>query len=158
VHEKGMSLEIANTVFGGSRIGGLFATFLMGLVLDRFNLKIILITILLVTGASTVIIAITTDFWLLVSMLVIQATISVTFFPTAITTISRLTHIAERSTFMGLTLAISSIFGAGLTPVIMGFVADQWNFSIGIFFMGLLAVVSCLLINKLSLFKTAPSG
>ena len=150
VKEKEIALEFANTVFGISRVGGLFATILTGFILDRFVVKKMLIFIILVTGLSTIGIALAPGFWLLVAMLVIQATVSVTFFPTAITMISKLTQLEERSTFMGMTMAISSVCGAGVSPVALGFVADRWNFSIGILIMGILTSLSCLFIDKLS--------
>ena len=154
VKEKEIALEFANTVFGISRVGGLFATILTGFILDRFVVKKMLIFIILVTGLSTIGIALAPGFWLLVAMLVIQATVSVTFFPTAITMISKLTQLEERSTFMGMILATASVFGAGLSPIALGFVADRWSFGMGILAMGILTSVSCLLIKKLSAFSS----
>jgi NNP family nitrate/nitrite transporter-like MFS transporter len=150
VKEKGMTLEFANTVFGISRIGGLAATILTGFMIDRFDTKKILILIILVTGLSTIGISLAPVFGLLVSMLVVQATISVTFFPTAIMTISKLTPLEERGTFMGMTLAIASTCGAGMSPVALGFVADRWSFGIGILVMGILTAFSSVFIRKLS--------
>ncbi|MBN1847130.1 MAG: MFS transporter [Deltaproteobacteria bacterium] len=151
VKEKGIALEFANTVFGISRVGGLFATIYIGFILDRFNVKNILTFIILVTGLSTVGIALAPVFWLLVCMLIIQATVCMTFFPTAIMTISKLTPLEERGTFMGMTLAIASTCGGGMSPVALGFVADRWSFGIGILVMGVLTALSSIFIRKLSL-------
>ena len=149
VTERGMQLEVANTIFGISRIGGVFATILVGFLIDRFAVKKILFIILLITGLATVGMALAQIVWLLVGMLVIQATVSVAFFPVAVTAISTITPVDERSTFVGLTLAVSGIIGMGLVPVGLGAVADIWNFQIGIFVTGVVIMLSCMMIRGL---------
>jgi NNP family nitrate/nitrite transporter-like MFS transporter len=149
VTEKGMQVEAANTIFGISRIGGVFATILVGFVLDRYSVKKILFTILFITGLSTVGMALAQVLWLLVGMLVIQATVSMVFFPAAVTAISSITPPEERTTFIGVTLGISSLFCFGFFPVGLGAVADTWNFQIGILAMGVLIILSCALIRRL---------
>jgi predicted MFS family arabinose efflux permease len=153
VTEKGMQVEMANTIFGVSRIGGVFATILVGFVLDRYSVKKILFTILFITGLSTVGIALAQVLWLLVGMLVIQATVSMVFFPAAITAVSSITPPEERTTFIGVTLAISFLFCFGIFPVGLGAVADKWNFQIGILAMGVLTTLSCALIRRLKELK-----
>lgn len=149
VKEKGIELELANTIFGVSRIGGVFATILVGFLIDRFAVKKILFTILLITGLATVGMAFAQVFWLLVGALIIQATVGVAFFPAAVMAISLTTPLDERSTFVGLTLACSGIIGMGLVPVGLGAVADIWNFQIGILVTGVLIMLSCVLIRGL---------
>jgi NNP family nitrate/nitrite transporter-like MFS transporter len=149
VTEKGIQMELANTIFGFSRIGGLFATILTGFVLDRIPVKKILFIILFITGISTMGMALAPVLWLLVVMLIIQATVSVAFFPSAITAISKITRLEERSTFMGMTVAIASTFGIGLVPVVLGAVADRWDFQVGILVLGSLIILSCMLIKGL---------
>jgi NNP family nitrate/nitrite transporter-like MFS transporter len=149
VTERGLPLELANTIFGVSRIGGLCATILIGFVLDRYPVRGILFIIVLITGLSTIGVALAQVFWLLVGMLVIQATVSVAFSPSAIMAISKITRLEERSTFMGITVAIASIWGVGITPIGLGAVADTWNFQIGIFVLGVLSTLSCVLMRGL---------
>jgi NNP family nitrate/nitrite transporter-like MFS transporter len=149
VTEKGMQVESANTIFGLSRIGGVLATMLVGFLVDRFAVKKILFTIMFITGLSTVGIALAQVLWLLVGMLVIQATVSMVFFPAAITAISAITPAEERTTFIGTIIAISSLFCYGLFPVGLGAVADKWNFQIGILVMGIMTILSCALIRRL---------
>jgi NNP family nitrate/nitrite transporter-like MFS transporter len=149
VKEKGMLLETANSVFGISRVGGVFVTMLIGFVLDRYGVKKILIIILLTTGLSTVGLAVAEMFWILVVMLAIQATVSVVFFPVAIVGVSKLTTLSERSIFTAIILAITVIVGSGITPVLLGAVADAWNFKIGIFVAGVLTAGTCLLFRYL---------
>jgi NNP family nitrate/nitrite transporter-like MFS transporter len=149
VTEKGMQVQAANTIFGISRIGGVFATMLIGFFLDRYSVKKILFTILFITGLSTVGMALAQVLWLLVGMLVIQATISMAFFPAAITAVSSITPPEERTTFIGVTLGISSLICFGVFPVGLGAIADKWSFQIGILAAGILITLSCALIRRL---------
>ena len=144
VKENGMSLETANTIFGFSRIGGFIVAIIAGFLVDRYGAKKILFLVILFTGLSTMSLALVQTIPFLVVMLFVQATIYPAFFPVALVAISRLTDFNERSIFTGTTMAIGVIFGIGLTPVILGAVADVWNFKIGIFSLGVLTTVSCI--------------
>jgi NNP family nitrate/nitrite transporter-like MFS transporter len=144
VKENGMSLETANTIFGFSRIGGFIAAIIAGFLVDRYGAKKILFLVILFTGLSTMGLGLAQTIPFLVVMLFVQATIYPAFFPVALVAISRLTDFNERSIFTGTTIAIGVIFGIGLTPVILGAVADVWNFKVGIFSLGALTTVSCI--------------
>ena len=144
VKENGISLETANTIFGFSRIGGFFVAITAGFLVDRYRAKKILFLVILFTGLSTMSLALAQTIPFLVVMLFVQATIYPAFFPVALVAMSRLTDFNERSIFTGTTIAIGVIFGMGLTPVILGAVADVWNFKVGIFFLGALTTVSCI--------------
>lgn len=149
IKERGIQFGLANAIFGFSRVGGLFATILIGFVLDRYAVKKILFIIIIITGLSTIGVALAQAFWLLVGMLIIQATVSMAFYPSIITAISKLTIIDERGAFMGMTIGIGSIFGVGISPIGLGMVADRWSFQIGIFVLGILTIMSCMLIREL---------
>ncbi len=144
VKENGMSLETANTIFGFSRIGGFFVAIAAGFFVDRYRAKKILFLVILFTGLSTMSLALAQTIPFLVVMLFVQATINPAFFPVAFVAISKLTDFNERSIFTGTTIAIGVIFGIGLTPVILGAVADIWNFKVGIFSLGALTTLSCI--------------
>ncbi len=149
VSERGMDLGFANRIFGISRVGSLFITLLIGFALDRYKVKNIMGFILLSTGISTVALALAQSFWVLSAMLLIQATVCFAFFPVTLTAIAKLTEPHERSSFTGATLGISTILGVGLSPVILGAIADAWNFQVGIFMIGLLVCLSCLFLRWL---------
>jgi NNP family nitrate/nitrite transporter-like MFS transporter len=148
VTEKGMDLETANTVFGFSRSGGLILTFLAGFLADRYGAKKVLLFSLLATGASTAGMALAQTFPLLVTILFMQATFCTMFFPVGLVAISKVTDFNERSLFTGITIAFGVIFGAGLTPFLLGAVADSWSFHAGILFQGLLTIFSSVLLRE----------
>ncbi len=83
----------------------------------------------------------------LVAMLILQATVCIGFFPVAFVAISKLTNFDERSIFTGTTMAIGVVFGLGLTPFVLGAVADVWNFQCGILVLGVLTMLSCMLLR-----------
>ncbi|MGD2124686.1 MAG: MFS transporter [Desulfobacteraceae bacterium] len=149
VKEKGLQLEVANTIFGVSRIGGFFVAMLAGFLADRYGVKRILSLALLATGLSTIGLAAAQPFPLLVAMLITQATVGTAFFPVGLVALSKLTTLTERSAFTGGTIAIGVVVGLGLTPALLGAVADIWNFQIGIFVLGAFAALSCMLVSKL---------
>jgi MFS family permease len=149
VKERGIQMELANSIFGLSRVGSFVSTILIGFVIDRFNLKRILLFLALATGITTVGLSLAHSFWLLVVMLLAQATFSIAFFPAGLVAISKITDLNERSLFTGVLMGIAGLMGPGLAPFILGAVADAWNFQIGIFIMGLLCTLSCLLFKAL---------
>jgi len=140
VKERGIPLELANTIFGVSRVGGLFVP-LAGFLADRYGAKRLLLLIVLTTGIATTGLAWARDFNLLVMMLILQATAATAFFPVGLLSISKLTDVRERSTFIGATIAFGVTMG-GFTPLVLGAVADVWNFQIGILILGILIICS----------------
>jgi len=149
VTEKGVDLGTANAVLGFSRLGGLVFTFVAGFMTDRFGTKRVLLFSLLINGASILGMALARYFPLLVSMLAVQGSFSSVFFPVGLVAISKITDFNERSFFTGAAAAFGVIFGFGLTPFILGAVADVWSFQVGIFSLGLFTAVPCVMLRKL---------
>lgn len=147
VKEKGLPIGAANTLFGISRVGGFLAMILVSLILDRFSVRKILIIIVLVTGLSTMGTALAGNYHLLITMLVIQATFSVVFFPVGLTVISRITTQRERGIFTGIAISAAGIFGPGISPVILGAIADVYSFAIGILIVGVVTTLSTICIK-----------
>lgn len=147
VKEKGMNLEFANTIFGFSRIGGFFVIIMAGFLVDRYGVRKILFLMLLAAGLTTTGLALAQGVPVLVAMLILQATFCSGFFPVGLVAISKLTSLNERSTFTGTTAAIGVLVGLGLTPFVLGAIADVWNFQIGILFLGVLTTLSCILLR-----------
>ncbi|HUT71203.1 MAG TPA: MFS transporter [Desulfatiglandales bacterium] len=149
VKERMMNIEVANTVFGFSRVGGIAATILIGFVLDRYDIKKILLIVLLTSGLSTIGLALAHKFWILVVMLFIQPTIGMAFFPIGLMAISRITSVNERGIFTGTALSLAAMGGMGLAPLCLGAVADAWSFQVGILLMGIATMVSCVFLKGL---------
>jgi NNP family nitrate/nitrite transporter-like MFS transporter len=150
VKERGMQLETANTIFGFSRVGGFFINITAGFLIDHYGAKRILFIVLFITGLFTLGVALAHNLIFLMTMLIFQATFSPGFFPIGLVTISKLTESNERSLFTGATIAVGTLVGAGLTPAVLGVVADVVNFQIGILFLGVLVMASCSLVRGIA--------
>lgn len=149
IKEKGMAFHSANALFGISRAGGLLIIVLIGFLLDRYSLKKIFTATFLMMGVSTMGLALAPNHWLLGTMLVAQATISTMFFPAGIMAIARSADSQERSVFTGVIVGISSIFGVGIAPTVLGAIADRWDFLRGILGLGIFTTGSVILTRKL---------
>ena len=149
VNERGLPIDLANTIFGLSRIGGLVVTFLAGFLIDRFGVKRVLFISLLASGFSITGIALAESFPLLVTMLVFQATSIPVFFPAGLVAVSKLTGFGDRSAFAGATVAVGVVFGMGIAPTLLGTAADLWSFQAGMLVQGLLTMGACFLLKSL---------
>jgi NNP family nitrate/nitrite transporter-like MFS transporter len=149
VNERGMSVDLANTLFGVSRVSGPFLAVMAGFLADRYGAKRILLLSFLLTGISTSALALARSFPLLVAMLAIQGTVSPTFFPVGLVAISKITDFRERSVFTGAAMALGVIGGVGVTPFALGAVADVWTFEIGILVLGILTALATLSLRSL---------
>ena len=141
VNERGVSLDLANTIFGISRLGGIAISIVAGFLVDRLGIRPMLFWTLLLTGLSTMGIATVRLFHLLVGVLFFQATVVLGFFPVGLAAISKLTSPSERSLAMGITLSAGIIFGVGITPYLLGAIADRADFQTGILLLGILTTV-----------------
>jgi NNP family nitrate/nitrite transporter-like MFS transporter len=142
VKERGLSLSVANTVFGTSRLGGIAISIVAGFLVDHFGLKRMLFWALLLTGLSTIGVATVRPFYLLMGILFFQATLALGFFPVGLAAISKLTTATERSIATGIIVAGGVVFGNGLAPYALGTIADRADFQTGILTLGVLTTLS----------------
>ncbi len=150
VNERGIALDTANTLLGISRVGGLFAVVLAGFLMDKYSVKKILVFLMVAIGLSTVMLAFVRIFPLLAAILLLQATVSLAFFPVSFVAISKLTTIHERSIFMGASIAFGSAVGIGIAMPALGLIADLHSFQTGIALQGLFVLLSCFTLKGLS--------
>jgi MFS transporter, NNP family, nitrate/nitrite transporter len=149
IHERGFDMDTANRVFGYTRAGGLVVTLIVGLLLDRTGAKPVMLATLLITGLSTIALAKVSGFGWIVTMMLLQATVSVVFFPAVLFGISKLTTLQERGAFTSISIGVATLIGVGCSPVFMGAVADRWSFEAGMILVGAVTTLSCLLFRWL---------
>jgi NNP family nitrate/nitrite transporter-like MFS transporter len=149
IKERGIDFSYANTIFGISRIGGIFVSILSGFLTDRYGYRKILMLSLLLTGLSTIGLSLAFTLPLILVTLFLQAAFTIAYFPAALSAISKLTSFSERSVVTGMVFAFGSIFGMGTVPFLLGLTADYFSFQIGIFLLGLLTTLSSLLVKFL---------
>jgi NNP family nitrate/nitrite transporter-like MFS transporter len=144
IKERGIDFLLANTLFGISRVGGVFVSIMTGFLLDRYGYRRMLMLSLFTTGLSTVSLSLAATLPVILITLILQATLSLMFFPTCLVTISKLTSLSERSMAIGVIISIGVIFGVGGTPLILGLIADTFSFQVGILWLGILTALSSL--------------
>jgi NNP family nitrate/nitrite transporter-like MFS transporter len=144
IKERGIDFHFANTLFGISRAGGIIVPILIGFLLDRYGYRKIMMLSLLTAGLSTVGLSLSSTSLSIVITLILQATLSLTFFPVGFATISHLTSPSERSMTLGVILFLGGALGVGGIPFILGLTADHFSFQVGIFWLGVLTAFSSL--------------
>lgn len=149
IKEKGMDFGFANTLLGVSRAAGVIVPLTIGFVTDRYGFQVILKWSIFATGLSTIGLALSSNLSSILITLILQALLSLAFFPVAFMAISKLTPISERSMTIGFIIAIGVIFGTGGSPYILGLVADYVNFKVGILGLGVLTALSSLMVRFL---------
>ncbi len=140
VNEKGMLLEQANRVFSLSRIGGFAGQVAIGFFLDRYSTRSLLAVLTAASGVFTIAMALAGTHAVLTAVLLLQGTFCVVFFPVGIVAIAKVTRSEERGIFTGTIMAVSGLLGIGVTPFLLGAIADAWSFQWGFIILGLLTV------------------
>jgi NNP family nitrate/nitrite transporter-like MFS transporter len=149
VKERGIDFHFANNLFGISRVGGVFISILIGFLIDRYGYRKMLVLGIIMTGLSTIGLSLASTLPMIVVALILQATLSLAFFPIGLSTISKLTPLSERAMVTGVIVSIGMIFGVGFVPFLLGVIADHLNFEVGIFGLGILTTLSSLMVRFL---------
>ncbi len=135
VKELGMTVQHANALFGLSRTGMVLIAISAGFFVDRINLKRGLFLVVLGTGLTTILLAISHVSWIK-PLLLIQATVSGAFPPLALVAISRMFDRDTRGQATGLVVTIGMV-GTGIIPYLIGVTGDLASFRLGILLLGL---------------------
>ncbi len=149
IKERGFDFDHANTLIGISRAGGVFVTILFGFVVDRCGYRNVLRLGILFTGLSTIGISLASTLSTTVIALILQATISLAFFPAGLSALSNLTSPQERSMVAGVVIALGMVLGTGVVPFLLGVIADHSSFSVGILGLGILTTLSIIATKNL---------
>jgi len=143
VNEKGFLLEQANQLFSVTRIGGFVGQILIGFFLDRHSVRTILFLLTLAGGITTIGVALVNSPVILSVVLLLQATFCVVFFPVGIVAIAKVTEPQERGIFTGIIMGVSGLIGIGITPFVLGLIADIASFQVGFILLGIVTLAIC---------------
>lgn len=149
VKERGIDFYFANTLFGISRAGGAIVQILIGFLIDRYGYTRILKVTVLATGLATVALSFSSTLTEISIALILQATLSVSFFPVGLAAISKVTSVSERAMAVGFVGSVGTVFGSGIVPLLLGVVADNFSFMIGILGLGILTSLSAFAVKLL---------
>jgi NNP family nitrate/nitrite transporter-like MFS transporter len=149
IKERGIDFHVANSLLGISRVGGVFISILSGFLVDRYGYRKMLLLGIITTGLTTIGLSLASTLPMIVAALILQATLSLAFFPIGLATISKLTPLSERAMVTGVIISIGMIFGVGFVPFLLGVIADHLNFEVGILGLGVLTTLSSLMVRFL---------
>jgi NNP family nitrate/nitrite transporter-like MFS transporter len=153
VFERGLDPALVNTLVGASRISGLIALLFAGYLVDRFGAKPVISTILLSAGIATVAIWARSRVIVLVAVF-LQPLLIVCFFPAFLMAAARIAPRNLQNITLSLILPIGYGFGAGILPVLLGWLGDNASFSLGFLLYGLLLAAGSILPFLLTLIHT----
>jgi len=131
----------ANTLFGFSRLGGVAFGPIMGVIVDRFDVKRSMFLVLLATGASTMLLG-QPNLTVVQVGLFLQGAAIMGFFATGLMAMSRMFKMEERSVAAGFSSTVSGVFGASLLPYLFGLSGDYISFKFAMVVFGALVVLS----------------
>jgi NNP family nitrate/nitrite transporter-like MFS transporter len=145
---RGWEQNWANTVVSASRIGAMLTAVLGGWSVDRLGRKTAMGCFLVATGSSTMWLGLAPDRWMLVAAC-LQPMLSVCFFPAGFATISQIVPARLRSVSISLVILVGIMIGAGLTPSVLGWLAERQVFYLGFVVLGALILTSAALLAGL---------
>ena len=155
--EAGMTAVQANSLVGLSRLTGLFAVFLSGLLMDRIGEKKHIFLVMVTAGLSTVLVGVTSGSTLTVMIFIQSALINC--FPVAgFSALSRTIQPNLRSVVTSLASPIAFVIGGGIVPILLGYMGENYSFSIGITVIGCLIIISPILVPSLRLLDVLEDG
>jgi MFS family permease len=148
VVERGFERDWANTLVAVSRISGIFIALVSGWFVDRLGVKKTLFLFLLIAGHLTFLMGWAKDTWLIL-IIFLQPMMAVCFFPAGFTAINKVAPAQTRNVAVSLTVPLGFLLGGGAVPAFIGLTGERFSFSLGIFLVGVVTLVSLPLIRFL---------
>lgn len=147
--ELHLSIGYANTVLGISRLGAVGVAVACGFFIDRFNLRKIMFSVMIITGFFTVLLAVVPVRFIGI-VLFLQAFFVTAFFPAGLVAIARTFSREMRGLATGIILAACIATGGGVIPYLLGLSGDLLSFKVGILVLGILVGLTSRLVFALT--------
>lgn len=138
VNEMGFERELANALVGFSRVSGVLILFFSGVITDRIGYKRATIWFLAVVGTLTLMLGVLQGRLVTPAVIILQAASLPCFFPGALAFLSLIFPHHLRSLGMALVLVVGILFGLGVIPPSIGYLAETLSFSFGFSVLGVL--------------------
>jgi NNP family nitrate/nitrite transporter-like MFS transporter len=130
-----MERSWANTLLALSRITGVAMALVGGWATDRYGARRVLTTVLLFSGALTLLLALARTSWV-AAPVVLQPLAAVCFFPAGLAALSMVSAPKDRNIAISLTIPVGFVIGGGAVPTLIGFIGDVSSFATGILLVG----------------------
>jgi NNP family nitrate/nitrite transporter-like MFS transporter len=132
-----LGMGYANGLLGISRFGGIGVAIVCGFLVDRFNLRKIMFILMIISGFFTILLGIASAGFVGI-MLFLQAIFITGIMPIAFICMAKLFDRETMSMAIGLMVPLSTLFGTGLIPNLLGLSGDLLSFKFGIIVLGIL--------------------
>jgi NNP family nitrate/nitrite transporter-like MFS transporter len=133
--EREMAVSSANTLLGLANISAFVTVFISGWVTSRIGEKRAIAIFVFLTGVMTILVGALSGAWLKVCI-VLMAGLSVGIFPPAFAALSRIVQPNYRSLAASFGPPTAFMLGGGLLPTALGYMGQNWSFSLGIIIIG----------------------
>ena len=131
---------------GATRFSGAFGQLMGGFLSDTVGRFKVLVAVVAVTAVSTVGVAFAPYGPVMIASMVIQAMATAAFFPVIFATVSDHTSSRTRAKVLGIINAAAGFIGGSLSPIIIGYLADEFNFKDAFLYPVILGFFACFLI------------
>lgn len=142
VNEMGVERQFANTIVGFSRTFAVVILFFSGLITDRIGHKKAMVLLLAIMGTLTFMLGTLRGPFATPTLIVLQATSAPCFFVAAFSMVSFIFPPDLRSLAVSLLVLIGFLFGAGVVPPGIGYLAEALSFSFGFSLLGILVLAT----------------
>jgi len=146
--ELHLNMDYANTILGISRLGAVAVSIACGFILDRFDLRKVMLIVLFLTSVFTVLLGLAPVKYIGI-VLFMQAFFVIAFFPVGLVMIAKTFTRETRSLATGIIVALSVVFGGGIIPYFLGVSGDLYSFRLGITAFGILIMPAGPLVFRL---------
>jgi NNP family nitrate/nitrite transporter-like MFS transporter len=146
--ELHLTMGYANTVLGISRLGSVGVAVACGFLIDRFDLRKVMFLVMIITSVFIVLMGLASVKYIGI-ILFLQASFVTGFFPVGLVAIAKTFNREMRSLATGIILAVSNIFGSGITPYLLGISGDLYSFRLGITVLGVFVGLASTLVFRL---------
>lgn len=152
--ELSMNIGHANTLLGISRLGGVGVAILCGFLVNRFDLRKLMFTLMIVSGILTILLGVAPTAFIGV-LLFLQSIFITGLMPILFVCITRLFSRETMSMAVAFITFAGSLFGAGLMPYLLGLSGDLISFRFGITILGVLVtIISWIMLSLRDLSKS----
>ncbi len=142
VNELGLDRERANTIVGLSRLAGLLAVYCAGLITDRVGAQRALVLFLSAIGGLTLLLGLLRGPLATPALLFLQCAACASFFPAAFALVSQLFAPQRRNLALSVVLLVGFLFGGGVVPSAIGWIAQAFSFASAFSGVGALTLLS----------------
>lgn len=146
--ELHLNIDYANTIFGISRLGAVAVSITCGFIMDRFDLRKVMLIVLFLTSVFTVLLGLAPVKYIGI-VLFMQASFVIAFFPVGLVIIAKTFTREMRSLATGIIVATSVVFGGGIIPCFLGVSGDMYSFRAGITVFGIFIMLAATLVFRL---------